>query len=141
MGDFMEADGVMKKLGEMGAAEMSKALFEPLVRKALTRMMRFKPDTLVKLRKQMRAQYDDAALWEELKQEFMKIWKESDANADGVLDMAEFKVFVTKYNDAMKARNGEAEKGDEREDEKWYEAYNMINSNKEGMMPTTTSLH
>ena len=133
IGDCMEADGVLKELGEMGAAEHAKTLFEPLVRKALTRMMRFKPDTMVKMRKMMRAQYDDPALWEELKQEFMRIWKESDANADGVLDMAEFKVFVSKYNDAMKARNGEAEKGDEREDEKWYEAYNLLSPNKEGV--------
>lgn len=63
LGDFMEADGVMKKLGAMGAEEMAKKMFEPLVGKAITRMMRFKPDTLVKMRKMMRAQYDDAALW------------------------------------------------------------------------------
>jgi hypothetical protein len=47
--------------------------------------------------------------------------------------MAEFKVFVGKYTEAMKARNGEAEKGDEREDEKWFEAYNMLTSMTEGI--------
>jgi hypothetical protein len=47
--------------------------------------------------------------------------------------MAEFKVFVGKYTEAMKARNGEAEKGDEREDEKWFEAYNTINPNVNGI--------
>ena len=66
-GDFMEADGVMKKLGEMGALEYATKSLVPLVRKALTRIMRFKPDTLMKLRKNMRAQWDDPALWEELK--------------------------------------------------------------------------
>jgi hypothetical protein len=46
IGDFMEADGVMKKVGEMGAMEHAKTCFEPLTRKALTRMMRFKPATM-----------------------------------------------------------------------------------------------
>jgi len=97
IGDFKEADVVLKKLGEMGAKEYATGLFEPLVRKAIVRIMRFKPDTLMKMRKMMRAQWDDPALWDELKNEFMKIWKEADANADGVLDLAEFKVFSTKY--------------------------------------------
>lgn len=51
IGDFMEADGVMKKLGEMGATEHAKTLFEPLVRKAITRIMRFKPSTLANMKK------------------------------------------------------------------------------------------
>lgn len=63
----------------------------------------------------------------------MKIWKESDANGDGLLDCAEFKVFAEKYTEASRARNGEAEKGDDRETEKWYEAYNMFSPNKEGL--------
>lgn len=45
----------------------------------------------------------------------MTIWKASDANADGVLDAAEFKVFMEKYYECNKARNGEADKGDDRE--------------------------
>lgn len=48
---MMEADGVIKKLGEMGALDYATKMLEPLVRKALTRIMRFKPDTLMKMRK------------------------------------------------------------------------------------------
>lgn len=81
----------------------------------------------------MMAQWTDPPLFEELKKEFKKIWEESDVNKDGLLDCAEFKVFVAKYTECMRARNGEAQKGDEREDEKWYEAYNMLSPNKEGI--------
>ena len=67
------------------------------------------------------------ALYQEIRTEFLATWKIADANADGVLDCNEFKVFVEKHNENMKKRLGQSEKGDEREDEKWFEAYNSIN--------------
>lgn len=50
-GDFMEADEILKKIGEMGAREYACKSLEPLVRKAMIRMMRFKPETFAKIRK------------------------------------------------------------------------------------------
>jgi hypothetical protein len=41
----MEADEVLKKIGEKGALEYATKSLEPLARKALTRIMRFKPTT------------------------------------------------------------------------------------------------
>ena len=56
----------------------------------------------------------------------MTMWTESDVNKDGVLDLAEFKVFFTKNNENMKKRFGESEMGDDAECDKWYDAYNAI---------------
>jgi len=50
-----------------------------------------------------------------------------------MLDLNEFKVFAEKYNACMAKRWGESTKGDEREDEKWFEAYNTINPNTAGV--------
>lgn len=40
---------------------------------------------------------------------------------------------MVKHNENMKKRLGESNKGDDNEDDKWYEAYNMLNPNKEGV--------
>ena len=81
----------------------------------------------------MQAEFNNPALFKEIMDEFMMIWRQSDANNDGVLDKNEWKVFAEKYNSAMQKRWGESTKGDEREDERWFEAYNTINPNVQGV--------
>ena len=40
-----------------------------------------------------------------------------------------------KANENNKKRYGESEKGDDKEDEMWYEAYNCLTPGKEGVSP------
>ena len=56
-------------------------------------------------------------MYREMKAEFEMVWKESDANNDGLLDLEEFKVFMVKNTESQKKRFGEASKGPEKEDE------------------------
>jgi len=60
-------------------------------------------------------------------------WKQSDSNADGLLNMKEFKTFMKKNNENMKKRWGESVKGTRKEDEQWYGAYNLMTPGKEGV--------
>ena len=112
---------------------MAKAMFEPLTSAALRRMMRMKDEAKAKMMETMQAEFNNPALFKEIMDEFMMVWRQADANNDGNLDLNEWKVFVEKYNACMQKRWGESTKGDEREDEKWFEAYNTINPNVNGI--------
>lgn len=112
---------------------MAKMMFEPLTTAALKRMMRLKDEAKMKMMEDVQAEWNNPTRFKELMDEFMMIWRQADANNDGMLDANEFKVFIEKYNSAMQKRWGESTKGDEREDEKWFEAYNTINPNINGV--------
>jgi hypothetical protein len=47
--------------------------------------------------------------------------------------MREFKTFMKKNNANLMKRWGESVKGTDKEDEKWYNAYNMLTPSKEGV--------
>lgn len=100
---------------------------------AIKRMMSYKPETQAKMKEHMEAEQKHPELFQEVMTEFIRTWKQSDTNADGLLNMREFKTFVKKHNENMKRRWGESVKGTEKEDEKWYNAYNMLSPMKEGV--------
>jgi hypothetical protein len=79
------------------------------------------------------AQENNQALFDELMAEFAATWKASDANADGLLNSEEFKVFTTKNSEQMKKRFGEATTPSAEEVGKWYMAYNTITAGVDGV--------
>lgn len=79
------------------------------------------------------AEGKNPALWDELMEEFVTCWKASDANADGLLNSEEFKVFMTKNDECMKKRFGESTLPDAEEQSRWYDAYNTLTSGVEGI--------
>jgi hypothetical protein len=86
----------------------------------------------MKFREAMMSEKGNKALFDEIMAE-NKATYESVAGGADVLDMAKFKQFIVKTNDNARKRYGESEKGDEREDEMWFAAYNMITPGKEGV--------
>ena len=50
----------------------------------------------------MNAEENNPTLFKEMKMEYMSCFKASDANNDGLLDMAEFKVFIEKTTECAK---------------------------------------
>jgi len=78
-------------------------------------------------------EHTNPAMFKEVQTEFAATWKACDANNDGVLVKREFKEFLRAHNDNMKKRLGQSNKGDDQEDDKWYEAYNMLSPNREGI--------
>jgi hypothetical protein len=131
--DFKAGEAIIEKIGDGFMKEQAMMLFEPLTSKALKRMMRLKPAAMGKMMEHFEAEHKNPALFKEIMAEFMEMWKIADANKDGCLDLTEFKVFAEKYNDAMTKRWGESTKGDEGEDEKWFEAYSTINGGVNGV--------
>jgi len=81
----------------------------------------------------MEAEEKNPRLYLQYMAEFAATWKASDANKDGLLNCKEFKTFMTKHNDNMKRHWGESTKGNAKEDERWYAAYNMLTPDCEGV--------
>ena len=65
--------------------------------------------------------------------EFAQCFAECDKNENGVLELSEFKTFMDKSCENRRKRFGEAIPHDDREKQEWYDAYNGINSDKEGV--------
>jgi len=78
-------------------------------------------------------EHKNPALFDELMAEFAECWKASDANADGLLNSEEFKVFMTKTNANQMKRYGEAKMPDAADVGKWYNAYNTLTSGCDGI--------
>ena len=117
IGDFKEADEIMKGIGEEMGREWAGKMFYPLVCKMLKRMGRYKPATQKAYKDAMRSQTCNPAAFKEMMTEFGACWVACDKDKDGVLNRAEFKDFVVKNCENMKARFGEATRGDDHEDE------------------------
>ena len=81
----------------------------------------------------MEAEYNNPDMYKEIMTEFISTWRDCDTNKDGKLVKSEFKNFMNRNNENIKRRIGESAKSDDHEDDKWYEAYNMLNPNKEGV--------
>jgi hypothetical protein len=106
MDDFKEARGMLRRI-------ICKKMFEPLLGVFMERMMKFRPDTQKKMGEAMTAEDKNPALYQEMVDEFVVCFKESDANGDGLLNCTEFKTYFNKQTDNMKKRFGEATKSDE----------------------------
>ena len=126
MDDFMTAKDMLVKI-------MAFKQFEPLVAKMSETMKGYSKATQEKMMEAFTAEAKNPALWDELMAEFAACWKASDANADGLLNSEEFKVFTAKNNDNMKKRFGEATMPDADEVARWYDAYNTITPGVEGV--------
>ena len=72
-------------------------------------------------------------MFAEILGEFLSCFKAADANLNGVLEMAEFRVYTTKMSECMKARFGEGLELDDKECEQWYNAHNRLTPHKEGV--------
>jgi len=112
---------------------MRRKGFEGLMEKAMGRFQKFSKATQAKYMEAMKADEENPAMYREMKAEFEGVWKESDADADGLLNLDEFKVFMNKYYEANKKRFGEAAKNGEKEDEMWFRAYNSLTSGVNGV--------
>jgi len=95
MEDFRDAMEIMKHL-------MIRKMMEPLMKEAFLRMRKFKKATLDKIKEEMAAEEHNPELYKKLHGEFVEIWKQCDANNDGVLTLDEFKVFQQKNYEACK---------------------------------------
>jgi Ca2+-binding EF-hand superfamily protein len=131
--DFMQGLKVMGGVGREMAKTRSMISFYHLMGTAIKRMMSYKPETQAKMREYMEAEQKNPELYQEIMAEFIRTWKQSDTNADGLLNMREFKTFIKKNNENMKRRWGQSVKGTDKEDEKWYQAYNMLSPQREGV--------
>jgi hypothetical protein len=89
--------------------------------------------TQEKMMEAFSAETNNPALWDELMAEFATCWKASDANADGLLNSEEFKVFMTKNNESMKKRFGESTMPGAEEVARWYDAYNTLTTGVDGI--------
>jgi hypothetical protein len=65
----------------------------------------------------MEAEEKNPELFKQIVAEFMMTWKQSDTNADGLLNLREFRAFMKRNNENMKRRWGESVKGPAKEDE------------------------
>jgi len=101
--------------------------------RAMRRMSGYLPATQLKYMEMMGAEENNKKLFDEMMAEFEACFAECDANKSGVLDLAQFKTFLSKNNENMKRRFGESVKGDDREDAEWYAAYNCLTAGKEGV--------
>lgn len=126
MDDFHTAKDILRKI-------MAMKQFEPLMKTGMERMMTYSKDTQAKMMEAFDAEAKNPALWDELMEEFRACWKASDANADGLLNSEEFKVFMAKQNDNMKKRFGESTMPDAEEVGRWYAAYNTITAGCDGV--------
>jgi len=63
----------------------------------------------------------------------MSCFKAADVNNNGVLEKAEFKVWISTMNAKMKARFGEAMEIDDREAEQWFHAHNGLTPHRDGV--------
>lgn len=63
----------------------------------------------------------------------MDCFNGADADKDGKLNMAEFKGFTIRYLEASRARYGEAGSPPIKEQEDWYNCYNSITPDAEGI--------
>jgi len=133
LADFKVGEYVIGIIGKMMSIDYAKEKFDPLVDSMMTRFKRFKPETKYKMKDIMQADKFNQDLFMEIMMEFMTTFKECDANKDGKLVRSEFKNFMNRNNDNMKKRIGSDTKGDSTEDDKWYDAYNMLNPNYEGV--------
>ena len=131
--DFREGMKVMQMIGKEMARVRAMISFYHLMGTEMKRMMSYKPETQAKMMEYMEAEMKNPALYQEIMAEFNRCWKQSDTNADGLLNMREFKTFAKKHNENMKRRWGESVKGTEKETEKWYQAYNMLSPMKEAV--------
>jgi Ca2+-binding EF-hand superfamily protein len=133
LADFKIGEYVMMLIGKMMSVDMAKDKFDPLVAAMMRRFKRYKPATKKALKEMMEAEYNNPDMFKDIMTEFIATWKACDANKDGKLVKSEFKDFMCRNNENVKKRIGESAKGDDMEDDKWYEAYNMLNPNKEGV--------
>jgi len=112
---------------------MVKRGFGMLLKEMFTRFMKYSKATQAKYMEAMNADETNPALYKEIKQDFCACWDACDVNKDGVLKCDEFKMFMVKNCENMKKRFGEAEKGPEEEDLRWYRCYNAITSSHDGI--------
>jgi len=126
MEDFRSAMEIIRHL-------IIRKTMEPLMREVFLRMRKFKKETMAKIQEEMKAEEENPELYKKLHDEFVALWKECDANNDGVLTMDEFKVFNQKNFEKQKARWGESRMPPEDEVEGWYRASNMFTPSKDGI--------
>jgi len=118
--DFREGMKVMGQIAKGMAKTRATISFYHLMGTTIKRMMSYKPETQAKMKDYMEAEMKNPELYADIMAEFGRTWKQSDQNADGLLNMREFKTFIKKNNENLKKRWGESVKGTAKEDEKWY---------------------
>jgi len=133
LADFKVGEYVMMVIGKMTSIDYAKEKFDPLVGATMRRFQRYKPATKKALKEMMEAEYNNPDMFKDIMTEFISTWRNCDENKDGKLVKSEFKNFMCRNNENIKKRIGESAKGDDHEDDLWYEAYNMLNPNKEGV--------
>jgi hypothetical protein len=84
--DFKAGEAINSAVGAEIMRDMAKVMFEPLTTAAIKRMMRLKDEAKAKMMETMQAEYNNPALFKEIMDEFMMIWRQADANNDGNLD-------------------------------------------------------
>ena len=132
-----EKEGVSLMDFKMGDAVMKSVMFreqlQPLVKKMMKRMMNLKPETRQKMMVAMKAEQENPTLFKEIMTEFMGCFTSSDADKDGKLNLKEFKAFTAAYYEAACKRYGEAGSVPVKEQEEWYETYNSITPDSDGI--------
>ena len=99
----------------------------------MTKMGKFSKATQAKYAEAFGAEENNPTLYKEMKADFNKCWEEGDKDKDGLLNCEEFKCFMEKNRDCMKARFGEATMPDEEEIMGWYMTYNTITPSCDGI--------
>jgi len=124
--DFKMGDAVMQSI-------MFKQQIQPLVKKMMKRMMNLRPETMQKMEAAMKSEQENPTMFKEIIEEFLGCFNSSDANKDGLLDLKEFKAFTNSYYELSAKRYGEAVQPPVKEQEDWFQCYNAITPDADGI--------